>query len=239
MTGEPAILEAFIHDEQRYAETWPQMTALITEVMTSLATEDPDSPWIVPGEVAWFMFVDRRRADPYGPPWPNNYLSVAVNTKTGYGGLTWFITERSTIPAGDKIANHVGVTDNPSPPDFDPGVVSDPGYPLFYHPNSTIPVTQVRTALEEFCRTGPATGRSPSPGYVGRRTAVDEAALTGALHDTNDEAADGWFEYPLAGTPTLVIRMAQSSGSAVVSVRVEGTMDLVLATRIETLLDLL
>jgi hypothetical protein len=68
---------------------------------------------------------------------------------------------------------------------------------------------------------------------------LDEAALTGALDGTNDEAADGWFEYPLAGTPTLVIRLAHPPDSAVVSVRVEGTMDLVLATRIETLLDLL
>lgn len=38
---------------------------------------------------------------------------------------------------------------------------------------------------------------------------LDEAALTGALDDTNDEAVDGWFEYPLAGTPMLVIRLAQ------------------------------
>ncbi|MFI5490861.1 hypothetical protein [Micromonospora echinaurantiaca] len=68
---------------------------------------------------------------------------------------------------------------------------------------------------------------------------LDEAALTGALDDTNDEAVDGWFEYPLAGAPTLVVRLAQSPGSAVVSVRVEGAMDLVLATRVETLLDLL
>jgi hypothetical protein len=68
---------------------------------------------------------------------------------------------------------------------------------------------------------------------------LDEAALTGALDDTNDETADGWFEYPLSGAPTLAIRLAQSPGSAAVSVRVEGTMDLVLATRIETLLDVL
>jgi hypothetical protein len=66
---------------------------------------------------------------------------------------------------------------------------------------------------------------------------LDEAALTGALDGTNDEAVDGWFEYPLAGTPMLIIRLAQSPDSAVVSVRVEGPMDLVLATRIETLLD--
>ncbi|MER7009562.1 hypothetical protein ABT297_41850 [Dactylosporangium sp. NPDC000555] len=68
---------------------------------------------------------------------------------------------------------------------------------------------------------------------------LDEAALIGALDGTNDEAAGSWFEYPLAGTPTLLIRLAKSPGSEVVSVGVEGTMDLVLATRIETLLDLL
>src|SRR5262249_2806016 len=66
---------------------------------------------------------------------------------------------------------------------------------------------------------------------------LDEAALIGALNDTNDQAVDGWFEYPLAGTPMLVIRLAQSPGSAVVSVRVEGTMEPVLATQIQTLLD--
>ncbi|GHJ15327.1 hypothetical protein [Micromonospora sp. AKA38] len=68
---------------------------------------------------------------------------------------------------------------------------------------------------------------------------LDEAALTGALDETNDEAVDGWFEYPLAGAPMLVVRLAQAPGSAVVSVRVEGDMDLVLATRIETVLNLL
>jgi hypothetical protein len=65
---------------------------------------------------------------------------------------------------------------------------------------------------------------------------LDEAALTGALDDTNDDAVDGWFEYPLAGAPTLVIRLARSPGRAAVSVRVEGTMERVLATRIQALL---
>ena len=68
---------------------------------------------------------------------------------------------------------------------------------------------------------------------------LDEAALTGALEGTDDEAADGWFDYPLTGTPPLLVLLAQPPGSAVVSVRVQGTMDLVLATRIETLLDFL
>ena len=41
------------------------------------------------------------------------------------------------------------------------------------------------------------------------------------------------------GTPALNVRLAQSLGGAVVSVRVEGPMDLVLAARVETLLDVL
>ncbi|MBG6105604.1 hypothetical protein IW249_006018 [Micromonospora vinacea] len=68
---------------------------------------------------------------------------------------------------------------------------------------------------------------------------LDEAALVGALDDTNDETADRWFEYPLVGTPTVVVRLARSPGSAAVTVIVEGSMDLVLAARIETVLDLL
>ncbi|MGI5146810.1 hypothetical protein ACQEVC_10560 [Plantactinospora sp. CA-294935] len=77
-------------------------------------------------------------------------------------------------------------------------------------------------------------------GYIGYPyDDLDEAALTGALDNTNDESADGWFEYPLEGMPALVVRLAQSQGSAVISVRVGGGMDLVLAARVETLLEVL
>ncbi|GAA2382999.1 hypothetical protein [Dactylosporangium salmoneum] len=66
---------------------------------------------------------------------------------------------------------------------------------------------------------------------------LDEAALTGALDNTSDERADGWFEYPLAGTPALTVRLARSPGSTAVCVQIEGVMDIVLATRIEIVLD--
>ncbi|WP_204014962.1 hypothetical protein [Virgisporangium aurantiacum] len=68
---------------------------------------------------------------------------------------------------------------------------------------------------------------------------LDEVALVGALDDTDDQASDAWFEYPLQGAPPLTIRLAQSSDGTRVSVRIEGSMDLVLATRIESLLDIL
>lgn len=68
---------------------------------------------------------------------------------------------------------------------------------------------------------------------------LDEAALTGALDGTDDELPDGWFQYPLQGSPALMAYLAQALGSAVVSVRVEGSMDPVLTARIETLMDVL
>ncbi|MEU5950502.1 DUF4304 domain-containing protein [Micromonospora sp. NPDC047465] len=77
-------------------------------------------------------------------------------------------------------------------------------------------------------------------GYIGYvYDDLDEAALTGALGDTNDESVDAWFRYPLMGMPPLMVHLAKSPGSTVVSVRVEGTMKRILATRIKTLLELL
>jgi hypothetical protein len=75
-------------------------------------------------------------------------------------------------------------------------------------------------------------------GYIGYSyDDLDEVALTGALDRTDDEAPDGWFQYPLQGSPALLVHLAQSPGSAVVSVRVEGNLDPVLTARVETLMD--
>ncbi|MET7400147.1 hypothetical protein ABZS66_42345 [Dactylosporangium sp. NPDC005572] len=69
---------------------------------------------------------------------------------------------------------------------------------------------------------------------------LDEAALTGALDDTDDDDdPDRWFSYPLSGTPSLLVSLARSDGGSVVSIQVKGAIDAVLAARIETLFDLL
>ncbi|GIG42413.1 hypothetical protein ACFO1B_33825 [Dactylosporangium siamense] len=60
---------------------------------------------------------------------------------------------------------------------------------------------------------------------------LDEAALTGAFDDPGAS-----FEYPLAGTPPLLVRLARPQPSAAIDVRLEGAMDLVLAARIEALI---
>jgi hypothetical protein len=152
-----------------HAETWAEMTRLITEVMENLEPEGRVGQWYSPGQDAWFCLAAERLSDER--PVGDNYLRVAVNRSTGYGGLVWGFTEES--PRRGGVYDSVWVSDNPRPPEFDPRVVSDPGLPLFHDPHSTLPVPRVRAAVEEFCRTG--TGDRPEcvhwvPGHVnGRR----------------------------------------------------------------------
>ena len=76
--------------------------------------------------------------------------------------------------------------------------------------------------------------------YIGYKyDDLDEVALTGALEGTDDESVDSWYSYPLHGTPPLAVALAQAVDGSVVSVRVEGDIDVVLAARIYTLFDLL
>ncbi|RZU51219.1 immunity protein Imm1 of predicted polymorphic toxin system [Krasilnikovia cinnamomea] len=158
------ILNVVIHNKWQYAETWPQMDALITEVTENLASEGAvtvDSlQFQDPGEDAQFMVADRRLTD---DDLPANHLRVAVNRSTGYGALIWHATKN--FPKSGDIYDHIWVSDNPQPPNLDPRVLADPCEPRFHDRRSTLPAPDVRQALEEFCRTG--TGDRPqSIGWV-------------------------------------------------------------------------
>lgn len=148
------ILNVLYNHTWHYAETWQEMSELISDVMESLPSESRE-PIYHPGGDAWFMFSDKRHDN--DTSMPENYLRIAINASTGYGGLIWCVAESDPRKGG--IYDYVWVSDNPDPPDFDPRVVSDPGYPLFHDPRSTLPVAQVRAVIEEFCRVG--TGDRP------------------------------------------------------------------------------
>ena len=66
---------------------------------------------------------------------------------------------------------------------------------------------------------------------------LDDDAFIGSLESTDADRPDTWFEYPIMGTPPVTLALGRDSGAGVVSVRVSGTLDAVLAARIETLLD--
>src|SRR5437763_1471393 len=96
------ILNVLIHNTWQYAETWPEMAALISEAVDHLASEGTVQHGSVqfqdPGEDARFMFSDRRHSG--DGDWPNNHLVVAVNSTTGYGALIWHVTKDYPVTGG-------------------------------------------------------------------------------------------------------------------------------------------
>ncbi|WDN56008.1 Imm1 family immunity protein [Streptomyces clavuligerus] len=153
------ILNVTFQGSYHHAVTYAEMSALIGKVMNGLSHEQ-SGPFIRAGDTASFMFTRTPMGIPGHEEWPDHHLGVAVNTSTGYGGLTWYaMGERAKNPR-DGISATTWVSDNPSPPAFDPRVVLDPCVPLFYDPRSTLPAPQIQAALEEFCRTG--TGDRPN-----------------------------------------------------------------------------
>ena len=64
----------------------------------------------------------------------------------------------------------------------------------------------------------------------------DWDAVSAGLAATDEKRADGWFAYPLAGTPQLEVRLANSPGSDVVNVQVRGEPDPTLVAKVSTLL---
>ncbi|WP_078661706.1 Imm1 family immunity protein [Streptomyces sp. NRRL B-24484] len=153
------LLNVHIDGQWRCGTTPEEKSRLISEVFWILAEKGSGGPDWRPGEIAWFSFSERPNGD---SGWPDNCLAVSVNVSTGYGGLVWFFNNEKK----GGVYGRTWVSDNPEPPDFDPQVVSDPGYPLFHDPASTLPIDQVRRAVEEYVRVG--TGDRPkSVGWIG------------------------------------------------------------------------
>lgn len=68
---------------------------------------------------------------------------------------------------------------------------------------------------------------------------LDWTAVATSLPETDAEAADQRYEYPLVGEPSLDVSLAVYHGADPVAVTVNGDLDDVLSARIETLLDVL
>jgi len=150
------ILSAFFNGNWAYGETTEEMARIISSVLENLRGEDGEGRSYTPGSDAWFSMASERHSNEHRAA--DNHLRVAVNRRTGYGSLIWFVEDGSSRVG--EVYKSVWISDNPHPPSVDPRVVSDPGYPLFHNPASAIPLDRVRAALEEFCLSG--SGDRPS-----------------------------------------------------------------------------
>ncbi|AWT46817.1 MULTISPECIES: Imm1 family immunity protein [Streptomyces] len=149
------FLNVFFKEEWRYAESPEQISRLVAEVIDGLQGERRIGGSYFPGEDAWFCLADRRKSDV--EPVAGSNLRVAINPHHSYGALVWFVNDQFSRKGG--VYDSVWVSDNPEPLDFDPRIVSDPGYPLFHDPASALPKSRILAAVEEFCRT--RTGERP------------------------------------------------------------------------------
>jgi hypothetical protein len=106
-----------------------------------------------------FLF---RRAD--NPERTEASLTVTVNHDNGYGGLVWYAdgntAKRLAETKGEEFSDSIWVSTNPSPPEFEPEILSDPWAPAYIHRTSALPLAALRSALEEFCAEG--TGDRPT-----------------------------------------------------------------------------
>ncbi len=153
------ILSAFFNGEWVYGETAEEMERIVSIVMENLRGEGGEGWSYTPGSDAWFSIARERHSNENRAA--DNNLRVAINRRTGYGGLIWFVDGGSSRVG--EVYESVWISDNPHPPSFDPRVVSDPGYPIFHDPASAIPIDRVHAALKEFC----LSGSGDRPGCIG------------------------------------------------------------------------
>jgi hypothetical protein len=81
----------------------------------------------------------------------DSYLQVSINQHTGYGALRWQVPEDSVVPVHREIARSVWTSSNPEPPVLDQEVVADLNVWRLFEPRNTLPILDIRAAVEEFC----------------------------------------------------------------------------------------
>ncbi|WP_328672472.1 Imm1 family immunity protein [Streptomyces sp. NBC_00328] len=171
------ILNIFISGQTYYSVEWPTALRIINEIFGTVNANNDLAANVAHEEVtASFTLSSYRLNGIEALRRFDSYLHVAVNNQTGYGALKWLLPPGSTVSIDAAIAEHVWISNNSTPPDVDPHVVSEPDLSRYYDPQSTLPIAVVRAATEEFCRAG--NGMRPScidwtPGdFSGRRLDV-------------------------------------------------------------------
>ncbi|MFF4189316.1 Imm1 family immunity protein [Streptomyces sp. NPDC001691] len=163
------ILVAHFFGEYRCADGLAEMSAVIDSFLAGRPGQNDLPPRSASEcETAFFGFAEAEIPAGVDPAWwegyPDNSLLVTINFKNGYGGLAWMVNagraEQINKKTNSDMADWPWVSDSQSPPDFDPEILIDPEGPSYHDIRNALPGSQVRAAIEEFCRTG--TGERPT-----------------------------------------------------------------------------
>ncbi|MDP5309331.1 Imm1 family immunity protein (plasmid) [Streptomyces sp. NBC_01220] len=139
------IVEVWIGGKMNHASDQHEVQGSIERALSELESEREVPVGFYAGTIASFHVFDVPAGEEV-PEFADNSLTVGVNRATGYGGMCWW-GER--VPENPDQAHWV--SRNETPPSFDPRVTADPGYPLWYDKRNVIPISEVASAIEEFC----------------------------------------------------------------------------------------
>ncbi|MFF1908294.1 Imm1 family immunity protein [Kitasatospora sp. NPDC058218] len=170
----------------------PNGTAEIVEAIdTAIGSLQPrqtfDNGTFFPGSMASFAFFTANSDI------SDSRLYLSANQSLGYGAIVWEVDGNSERCRTGGIYASTWISDNPTPPDFDPKLVAETGYPRYHVRESILPLEAIRRAVLEFCES--PTGERPtciqwaegfSDGQRFDQGALDEEELS-------DEPS-GWLE---------------------------------------------
>lgn len=103
------------------------------------------------GILATFALLAPHRDQMKSDRYFDSYLQVMANPLTGYGALRWQVPEGSVVRVDRNVARGVWISKNPEPPVLDQNVVADLGDWKLVEPRNTLPMSDIRAAVEEFC----------------------------------------------------------------------------------------
>ncbi|MFC9154965.1 Imm1 family immunity protein [Streptomyces bauhiniae] len=146
------ILTIFTGGTTYHAASGAILRRLIGELVTGGPGRGPDVVGQPKGGIlATFVLLAPHRDPMKSDRYFDSYLQVSTNPLTGYGALRWQVPEDSVVRVDRKIARSVWTSWNPEPPVLDQNVVADLGDWRLFEPRNTLPVSDIRAAVEEFC----------------------------------------------------------------------------------------
>ncbi|WP_345982113.1 Imm1 family immunity protein [Streptomyces sp. DSS69] len=105
----------------------------------------------VHAQATWLVFEEE------GASVPVSMLEVSANLENGLGGVVWFAGwndanrfKENPEDLQDDLGEYFWVSDVEKPPAFDPEVISDHDSALYFDPRGVLPVTEIRSVVEEF-----------------------------------------------------------------------------------------